>query len=42
MTSAANMPTCHYFSQNNPIGPDQGDVPALLRRVAATSKDSVT
>jgi hypothetical protein len=26
--------TCYHFSQNNPFGPDQGDLPALLRRVA--------
>jgi hypothetical protein len=26
--------TARYFSQANPKGPDQGDVPALLRRVA--------
>lgn len=26
----------HHFSQGNPKGPGQDDVPALLRRVAAT------
>lgn len=26
--------TCHHFSQANPKGPGQSDVPALLRRVA--------
>jgi hypothetical protein len=26
--------TCRHFSQSNPVGPEQGDVPALLRRVA--------
>lgn len=26
--------TISHFSQANPRGPDQGDVPALLRRVA--------
>jgi hypothetical protein len=26
--------TINHFSQSNPAGPDQGDVPALLRRVA--------
>lgn len=26
--------TVNHFSQANPRGPDQGDVPALLRRVA--------
>jgi len=26
--------TCRHFSQSNPVGPGQGDVPALLRRVA--------
>ncbi|MFC3983000.1 hypothetical protein [Streptosporangium jomthongense] len=26
--------TMHHFSQANPEGPEQGDVPALLRRVA--------
>ena len=25
---------CRYFSQANPPGPSQGDVPALLRRLA--------
>lgn len=28
--------TIHHFSQNNPKGPGQDDVPALLRRVADT------
>ncbi|MEV4112431.1 hypothetical protein [Nonomuraea sp. NPDC049695] len=28
--------TIHHFSQANPEGPGQGDVPALLRRVADT------
>lgn len=27
---------CKHFSQKNPKGPGQGDVPALLRRVADT------
>jgi hypothetical protein len=26
--------TIFHFSRSNPAGPDQGDVPALLRRVA--------
>ena len=26
--------TINHFSQSNPAGEDQGDVPALLRRVA--------
>ena len=26
--------SCRHFSQANPIGPGQDDVPALLRRVA--------
>ncbi|MER6952205.1 hypothetical protein ABT294_50175 [Nonomuraea sp. NPDC000554] len=26
--------TMHHFSQSNPKGPGQGEVPALLRRVA--------
>ncbi|MDA0179237.1 hypothetical protein OJ997_02925 [Solirubrobacter phytolaccae] len=26
--------TIHHFSQSNPVGPGQGFVPALLRRVA--------
>ncbi|GAA3829746.1 hypothetical protein GCM10022226_58250 [Sphaerisporangium flaviroseum] len=26
----------HHFSQSNPRGPEQDDVPALLRRVAAS------
>lgn len=30
------MPQIHHFSQANPAGPGQGDVPALLRRVAKT------
>lgn len=29
---------CRHFSQANPVGPGQDDVPALLRRVA----DSIT
>ena len=33
------MPQIHHFSQSNPMGPDQGDVPALLRRVAASIED---
>lgn len=28
------FPQIHHFSQGNPAGPDQGDVPAMLRRVA--------
>ncbi|WP_211264239.1 hypothetical protein [Streptosporangium amethystogenes] len=28
--------TMHHFSQSNPKGPGQRDVPALLRRVADT------
>jgi hypothetical protein len=28
--------TVNHFSQSNPQGPGQGDVPALLRRVADT------
>jgi hypothetical protein len=28
--------TAEYFSQANPRGPGQGDVPGLLRRVADT------
>ncbi|MEU4251507.1 hypothetical protein AB0F15_29245 [Amycolatopsis sp. NPDC026612] len=28
--------TVEYFSQSNPAGPGQGDVAALLRRVAGT------
>jgi hypothetical protein len=28
--------TIHHFSQSNPAGDGQGDVPALLRRVADT------
>jgi hypothetical protein len=28
--------TAEHFSQSNPKGPGQGDVPALLRRVADT------
>ncbi len=36
----ASMPshewTINHFSQSNPVGPDQGDVAALLRRVADT------
>ena len=28
--------TIHHFSQSNPAGPGQGDVAALLRRVADT------
>ena len=28
--------TTHHFSHTNPKGPDQADVPALLRRVADT------
>lgn len=31
-----HMPQIHHFSQTNPAGPDQGDVAALLRRVADT------
>jgi hypothetical protein len=27
-------PQIHTFSQANPLGPDEGDVPALLRRLA--------
>jgi hypothetical protein len=29
----------HHFSQSNPGGPGQEDVPALLRRVAATIEE---
>jgi len=29
-------PMMHHFSQANPKGPGQADVPALLRRVANT------
>jgi hypothetical protein len=35
----AHYPQVHHFSQANPAGPDQGDVPALLRRVAATIEE---
>lgn len=28
--------TMYHFSQSNPVGESQGDVPALLRRVADT------
>jgi hypothetical protein len=28
--------TVRHFSQGNPVGPGQDDVPALLRRVAKT------
>jgi hypothetical protein len=28
--------TCLHFAQSNPSGPGQGDVPALLRRVASS------
>lgn len=31
--------TMHHFSQSNPQGPDQENVPALLRRVAETIED---
>ncbi|MER5326401.1 hypothetical protein [Streptosporangium roseum] len=31
--------TMHHFSQANPKGPGQSDVPALLRRVADTIED---
>jgi hypothetical protein len=31
--------TAQHFSQANPAGEDQGDVPALLRRVADTLGD---
>lgn len=29
----------HHFSQSNPAGPGQGDVAALLRRVAQSVED---
>ena len=29
-------PQIHHFSQGNPEGTEQGDVPTLLRRVAAS------
>ncbi|HCT77235.1 MAG TPA: hypothetical protein DGG94_07475 [Micromonosporaceae bacterium] len=32
----AEYPSINHFSQANPVGPGQDDVPALLRRVAAT------
>ena len=28
--------TIRHFTQANPAGPEQGNVPALLRRIAAT------
>jgi hypothetical protein len=31
--------TMRHFSQANPEGPGQGDVPALLRRVAESIED---
>ncbi|WP_440082700.1 hypothetical protein [Streptosporangium sp. LJ11] len=31
--------TMHHFSQTNPKGPGQGDVPVLLRRVADSIED---
>ncbi|MDP9866032.1 MULTISPECIES: hypothetical protein [Streptosporangium] len=31
--------TMHHFSQANPKGPGQADVPALLRRVADSIED---
>jgi hypothetical protein len=31
--------TARHFSQANPAGPDQADVPALLRRIAGTIED---
>ena len=40
MTEAAPRAwTSRHFSQANPKGPGQGDVPALLRRVARTIED---
>jgi hypothetical protein len=36
---AKDAPTARHFSQNNPAGPNQGDVPALLRRIAATIEE---
>jgi len=31
--------TVRYFSQSNPEGPDQGDVPALLRLMARSIEE---
>lgn len=31
--------TAFHFSQSNPRGPRQGDIPALLRRVADTIEE---
>ncbi|QCB93359.1 hypothetical protein [Cellulomonas shaoxiangyii] len=36
MTDRADRGTTWNFSQNNPLGPGQDDVPALLRRVASS------
>jgi hypothetical protein len=34
MKSVTESWNCRYFSQANPAGPGQDDVPALLRRLA--------
>jgi hypothetical protein len=31
--------TAEHFAQNNPKGPEQDDVPALLRRIADSLED---
>ena len=39
MTSQPETWTVEHFTQANPQGPGQDDVPALLRRVAGTISD---
>lgn len=36
VADARDLASTYHFSQSNPAGPGQGDVPALLRRVADT------
>lgn len=36
VVSTEDLYSARHFSQTNPTGPGQGDVPALLRRVADT------
>ena len=36
VVSTEDLYSARHFSQANPTGPGQGDVPALLRRVADT------